>query len=504
MIRHELGGDRTEPVTVYGRGADPTDFRVRNPEDPGEYCFPPIAAAITGAARLMLAMLERLVTDAGGTYAFCDTDSMAIVATEDGGLIPCPAGPQTTTDGQPAVRVLSWDQVETIRKTFARLNPYTSPETAGSLLELEDENYTDRSRNEQQQPWCYAISAKRYALYTKPAADTISLVAVFGAPEDEDYDDPEPALQKPSQHGLGHLLHPIDPDSDADDWIDEVWQRMLGSKQPLDWVDHPAIARTSVSTRTTLRLFGPLNKGKPYPEQVKPFNFLNAAFVDPTERPADDERIVLIAPYERDPAKWTQQGWVNRFNRRAYNITTEPSGGLVRPGVVTVKTYDDVILDYATHPEPKSLAPDGTPCDRTTVGLLTRRAVSPTIIRHIGKKSNQLDDVQAGLLDDSNEPLNRYDGASHQIFRDLIVPVLRRLGVRETARRTGLGLASVSAALGGRSTPRPRAISPYVEAAIEYAAQILAVAKIDAAESDLGKLRQAVAVESAGQDKAEA
>jgi hypothetical protein len=50
MTRHELGGDRTETVTVYGRGADPAKFRVPNPEDPGEYCFPPIAAATTGAA----------------------------------------------------------------------------------------------------------------------------------------------------------------------------------------------------------------------------------------------------------------------------------------------------------------------------------------------------------------------------------------------------------------------------------------------------------------------
>ena len=93
MTRHELGPHTTEPVTVYGRAAEPTTFRVHNPEDPGEYCFPPIAAAITGAARLMLATLERLLTDQGGTYAFCDTDSMAIVATETGGLIRCPGGP---------------------------------------------------------------------------------------------------------------------------------------------------------------------------------------------------------------------------------------------------------------------------------------------------------------------------------------------------------------------------------------------------------------------------
>ena len=41
----------------------------------------------------MLALLERCVTDLGGTYAMEDTDSMAIVATQRGGLIECPGGP---------------------------------------------------------------------------------------------------------------------------------------------------------------------------------------------------------------------------------------------------------------------------------------------------------------------------------------------------------------------------------------------------------------------------
>jgi hypothetical protein len=48
------------------------------PEEPGPFCFPPLAAFSTGAARLLLALLERLVTDAGGNWLCTDTDSMAI------------------------------------------------------------------------------------------------------------------------------------------------------------------------------------------------------------------------------------------------------------------------------------------------------------------------------------------------------------------------------------------------------------------------------------------
>ena len=90
-----------------------------NPEHAGEYCFPPLASLITAAARLMLALLERCVTDLGGTYAMEDTDSMAIVATQRGGLIEFPQGARRR-NGKPAIRPLSWRQVGCDRATLRR------------------------------------------------------------------------------------------------------------------------------------------------------------------------------------------------------------------------------------------------------------------------------------------------------------------------------------------------------------------------------------------------
>lgn len=95
------------PVTCYG--IDPSAFTcvVRNPESPGTYCFPPVASLITSGARLMLTLLERCITDLGGTYAMEDTDSMAIVATKRGGLIECRGG-QYRKAGRQAIRALCW------------------------------------------------------------------------------------------------------------------------------------------------------------------------------------------------------------------------------------------------------------------------------------------------------------------------------------------------------------------------------------------------------------
>jgi hypothetical protein len=65
MDRQE--SDKEVALTCYG--IDPTPYRckVKHPEAPGEYCFPPLASLITSGGRLLLALLERLVTDRSGS-----------------------------------------------------------------------------------------------------------------------------------------------------------------------------------------------------------------------------------------------------------------------------------------------------------------------------------------------------------------------------------------------------------------------------------------------------
>jgi hypothetical protein len=165
--------ESTDPkaVTCHGLDFDPYICKVRNPELPGEFCFPLIASLITGAARLMLGMLEKCVTDLGGTYAMEDTDSMAIVATRTGGLVACEGGPFKLHNGASAVKALSWAQVREIVSQFESLNPYDRAAVPGSVLKIEDCNF-DPKTTRQRQLWCYAISAKRYALFVKDKTGT--------------------------------------------------------------------------------------------------------------------------------------------------------------------------------------------------------------------------------------------------------------------------------------------------------------------------------------------
>jgi len=73
-------------VNVYS-GEHRHEQPLYNLEIPGKLYFPCLASLITSGGRLLLAMAERCVTDAGGTWLFCDTDSIAVVSSPNGGTV---------------------------------------------------------------------------------------------------------------------------------------------------------------------------------------------------------------------------------------------------------------------------------------------------------------------------------------------------------------------------------------------------------------------------------
>ena len=125
-----------------------------------------------------------------------------------------------------------------------------------------------------------------------------------------------------------------------------------------------------------LRPFASQDEGRPYAEQVKPFNFVLSAQVAPFGHPegADPERFHLVASYEPDARCWSEMEWTDLYSGRPFRITMRDDW-FTRPDQARVKTYRDIIADYRVHPEEKSLGFDGKPSGRGTVGLLSRRVL---------------------------------------------------------------------------------------------------------------------------------
>jgi hypothetical protein len=438
---HREESEKKRSFECHGIDAKPYNCRVAHPDMPGKYCFPPLASLITGAARLMLALLEDCVQQLGGTYAMEDTDSMAIVATERGGEIPCPGGKRGV------VKALSWKQVDEISNQFAALNPYDRDAVPMSILKIEDHNYI-LNTSEQRQLYCLAISAKRYALFLRDKRG-IPVLLRKGANNKED---------RWSEHGLGHLLNPTNPESEDRDWIAQVWLGMIRKAPGLPtrnprWEDQPAVGRISITSPAVMRPLEKLNEGKAYADKIKPFNFLVTCHVKPFGHPpgVNPERFHLIAPYEADSRQWVKKTWIDQYSKRDYKITTTGHHG--DRHTARVKTYGEVLHEYEIHPESKYADANGNPCDKQTVGLLQRRHVRIDQIVPIGKESNSLEEVEAGVVHSAENVYTVYPDPRRDEWQTKVLSALRKIPLQLLVKLSGMSRSTLIELRAGRSRP---------------------------------------------------
>ena len=407
-------------------------------EKTGAWYFPPLASLITAGGRLLLSMLEVTVTEAGGSYLFCDTDSLCIVSNEHGGLVPCPGGSHKLSDSSEAVKALSWHEVDEIAAKFNRLNPYNKS-LVPEILKIEDVDFVDSDpRKPRRQVFGYAISAKRYALYVR-TEDGISVV-------------------KASGHGLGYLCAPkegMDERSDAPQWITEAWDWLLRKDLGLSciepaWLDLPAMMRMTLTSPNVMRT--------QRPEWLFPFNFFFLPLLsDLGGYPAGSDRsnFKFITRYESDREKWKTLEGINLCDGQHYSMEMFPTG---KQDKVVPESFGIVMRLYLRRPESKSLAPDGTPCAADTQGLLRRASIIAGEIVPVGKETDRHWEQGEDMSLVNFQVLEYRAGGKLVIADEGLRERMHKFGLRELMRKTGLSQKALYATLRGRPV-RPRTLA---------------------------------------------
>jgi hypothetical protein len=263
-----------------------------------------------------------------------------------------------------------------------------------------------------------------------------------------------------SEHGLGHLLNPIDPESDDRNGIAQAWlsiiRRTLGlPTSVLGFESAPAVGRVTVSSPAVMKPLTHVNESKKYADKIKPFNFLLSCHVKPLGHPprVDPARFHLISPYEADSRKWLKQRWIDQYSGREYRITTAGHHG--DRHTARVKTYGDVLIEYEYHPESKCADANGNPCSKQTVGLLQRRHVRIEQIKYIGKESNSLEEVESGLIHSEQSVYTEYPDPCRDEWQTKILPALKEAQLSDLVKECR-GILSRRALIdlrAGRSRP---------------------------------------------------
>ena len=326
---------------------------------------------------------------------------------------------------------------------FVKLNPYT--DKSRSILKIERDNY-DAETGRQRLVYCLAIASKRYALFLRDEhGDPVLLQKGINNHED-----------RWSEHGLGHLRNPLNPDSDNRDWIPQAWisiiRRTLGlPSQPLGFEDVPAMGRVPITSPTAMRSLAKLNRGKKYRNRIKPFDFLLTCHVKQFGYPPDVDpgKFHLVAPYVPDPECWVDLPWIDQHSGTQYEITTEGFHG--SRGVARVKTDGEVLREYEFHPGAKSADAKGKPSGKQSVGLLRRRHVRVERIVYIGKESNRLEEIEAGVIHSPDNVYTEYPDPRRDEWQTRILPVLSKIPVEALMRFSGRSRSMLVRAMAGQS-----------------------------------------------------
>lgn len=409
------------PVEQLCYGCDePFEVSTTTVEEPGKFFNPILGTLITGAARLMLALSERVATANGLTWAFCDTDGIA--------LTPESAMPHSELI-EAACKVREW---------FKPLSPY---EGQPDILKLEDENFglVDGKPTKEHEPlYCFAVSAKRYAMFNLSADGRV-------------------VLRKATAHGLGHLMAPYEDNAGPDAlpvpvmdlhklglkrWHADLWLCIINAAlgdtpeqvdlSQLPGLDGPAVSRYTATTPELLGWFSRYNEEREYPKQIRPFGFMLS--YQPKREIGVSDVPRASAPYNHDPAK----GAENCFDRN----TGEPIP------TDQLRTIRQALAQFHLHPESKFVGGAYTDC-----GFTTRRHVRAVAIEHIGKESNRWEDSFA--LGEALTQEQTY-GESPQAEAERIAATVEQVRLcdrKQIALESGVCLREVTRIIAGEVTP---------------------------------------------------
>jgi hypothetical protein len=241
-------------------------------------------------------------------------------------------------------------------------------------------------------------------------------------------------------------------DMGIEQWQYDVWFKVIqaalnGHPDQVSLSYHaglkrPATSRYGATTPALLRWFGAFNCSRHYPDQVKPFNFLNAFHAQLQFELPEAERWGMLK--RGRPRKQLDAKPVSAFNKdlreAAQRVFDRETGKPISADRLI--SYAEALAQYHLRPEAKFL--NGDFCDR---GRTKRRHVVVTQIVHIGKEANKWEE-QYFLGADEDAEIEYGVGQTAADALDLRLRELCcELGEREASRKLGISRTSLRRAM---------------------------------------------------------
>lgn len=383
-----------EPTTIVDPWGATFPSRQSWSEEAGPWAFPPAAAAVTAGARLVVALGERVVRDAGGIVAAVHTDSLMIPASPEGGFWPAAGAPLRTEHGDEAIRLLAWQELDELFAPF------------------------DALRLDGARAWKPEHETRNRLLH----------VTLFGPNRYIVHDPATGEVVHGAESHLGGTL--LDPSGSGDvllpdgrrAWVAQVHEAIVAGKSLPSYTERPAVSMWRAATCEQLEW---LRHELP---NAQPFTSFLLAHRGPAMRIArapsqlgeaeqNGDTASPIAPFDPDPAHWTDLPWRRRDGTPVVFVTPEQ----VRQGFALGSTsFEPASVADAVSRWKTGRDAGAAPCrnvatsgddERRFAGLYRRRPVeasdSPVLI---GREGDRLIEVERQVLSDPDERLTVFTG----------------------------------------------------------------------------------------------
>jgi len=114
------------------------------------------------------------------------------------------------------------------------------------------------------------------------------------------------------------------------------------------------------------------------------------------------------------------------------------------------------LREYEFHLGAKSADAKGKPSGKQSFGLLRRRHVRVERIIYIGRESNRLEEMEAGVIHLPESVYTEYPDPNRDEWQTMILPILKNIPIAALMRVSGRSRSMLVKALAGRSRPRRR------------------------------------------------
>jgi len=142
-----------------------------------------------------------------------------------------------------------------------------------------------------------------------------------------------------------------------------------------------------------------------------------------------------IKRYHQNKSSGFDLECVNVHDGSRYKMVNCRENTNVSHDVVFPSQFARLLVEYQEHPEAKSLAPNGTPCQPNTNGLLQRAHVIAGEIRYVGKETDRKwegDDIS--ILEFA---ATEYGRSARVIAREEMKNKILEIGINKCARESG-------------------------------------------------------------------